>query len=161
MFEPSKSDQTFCSIKCCYASRKGIRSQWLVGMWDPRPVPCAECGAEVLTRGTVVVCSACKPKREREQWQRKNRRRRAAKRGAPSEPYSLTEIAARDGYRCQLCRRKVNMSLKVPNRMAPTIDHVIPIFRGGDDTRANVQLAHFGCNSAKRDRGGQQLALIG
>jgi len=99
--------------------------------------------------------------RERERWQAKNRRRRAAKRGKPSEPYTLAEIAERDRHRCQLCRRKVNMTLKAPRPKSPTIDHVIPIADGGDDTRANVQLAHFGCNSSKGARGLQQLALVG
>lgn len=155
---PSKG-QRFCSRACCYLSRKGVAPQWRTPRI--RVLSCAECGTAVITTGTVVVCGACKPQREREQWQRKNRRRRAVKRGATSEPYTLAEIAVRDGRRCQLCRRKVNMNLRAPNRMAPTIDHVIPIFHGGDDTRANVQLAHYGCNSRKRDRGSQQLALIG
>ena len=30
-----------------------------------------------------------------------------------------------------------------------------------DDVKANVQLAHFGCNSSKGARGSQQLALVG
>lgn len=54
------------------------------------------------------------------------------------------------------------MTIRVPNLMAPTIDHVIPISHGGDDTKANVQLAHFGCNNRKSNRGGgEQLALVG
>lgn len=94
-------------------------------------------------------------------WQQKNRRRRALKKGLKSEPYTLGEIAARDKHRCQLCRRPVNMTLKAPHRRSPTIDHIIPISDGGDDIRANVQLAHFGCNSSKGARGSQQLALVG
>jgi 5-methylcytosine-specific restriction endonuclease McrA len=93
--------------------------------------------------------------------QANNRRRRAAKRGALSEPYTLTEIAVRDGHRCQLCRRRVDMSVAAPDPRAASIDHVVPLVEGGDDTRANVQLAHFGCNSSKGARGSQQLALVG
>ncbi len=48
-----------------------------------------------------------------------------------------------------------------PEPLAPTIDHIVPISKSGDDTRANVQLAHFLCNSVKGPRGSQQLALIG
>lgn len=100
-------------------------------------------------------------KRQRLSWQAKNRRRRAAKRGGVSEPYTLAQIAERDRYRCQLCGKRVPMAVKVPDRQAPTIDHIVPVSEGGDDTRANVQLAHFGCNSSKGARGCQQLALIG
>lgn len=99
--------------------------------------------------------------RIRESWRQKNRRRRAAKRGAASEPYTLAEIAARDRMRCGLCGGRVAMKQVVPHPKAPTVDHVVPVFDGGDDTRANVQLAHFLCNSAKGARGSQQLALIG
>lgn len=82
-------------------------------------------------------------------WQRKNRRRRALKRKAKSERYDLTEIAERDRFTCGICSTPVNMLLRRPDRWSPTIDHVVPISAGGDDTRANVQLAHFGCNSRK------------
>ncbi|WP_398852710.1 HNH endonuclease [Streptomyces lateritius] len=99
--------------------------------------------------------------RQRLYWQAKNRRRRAAKRGGRSEPYTLEEIAARDRGRCRLCGGRVAMRQKVPHVKAPTIDHIVPVSEGGDDTRANVQLAHFGCNSSKGARGSQQLALIG
>lgn len=79
-----------------------------------------------------------------------------------SEPYTLAEVAERDGDRCGLCGRKVDMRRRNPHPLAPTIDHVLPISRGGDDTRANVQLAHRACNIAKGARGGgEQLALIG
>lgn len=53
------------------------------------------------------------------------------------------------------------MTEVVPHPKAPTIDHVVPVSEGGDDTRTNVQLACFRCNSAKGARGSQQLALIG
>ncbi|WP_196217855.1 HNH endonuclease [Streptomyces blattellae] len=99
--------------------------------------------------------------RQRLYWQEKNRRRRAAKRGGASEPYTLVEIAARDRARCGLCGGRVAMKRVAPHPKAPTIDHVVPVAEGGDDTRANVQLAHFRCNSAKGARGSQQLALIG
>lgn len=99
--------------------------------------------------------------RQRLYWQAKNRRRRAAKRGGRSESYTLEEIAERDGGCCKLCGDRVAMRQKVPHLKAPTIDHVVPVSEGGDDTRANVQLAHFGCNSSKGARGSQQLALIG
>jgi 5-methylcytosine-specific restriction endonuclease McrA len=76
--------------------------------------------------------------------------------------YTLRAIAVRDRYRCGLCHRKVNLRLAVPHPKAPTIDHIVPLAEGGDDTRANVQLAHFICNSIKGHRGGgEQLLLVG
>lgn len=107
------------------------------------------------------VLSAEAQERQRLYWQEKNRRRRAARRGGRSEAYTTAEIAARDRFRCQLCGGRVAMTKAVPHPKAPTIDHIVPVSEGGDDTRANVQLAHFVCNSVKGPRGSQQLALIG
>jgi 5-methylcytosine-specific restriction endonuclease McrA len=53
------------------------------------------------------------------------------------------------------------MTKVVPHPKAPTIDHIVPLSAGGDDTKANVQLACFLCNSIKGSRGTQQLTLIG
>jgi 5-methylcytosine-specific restriction endonuclease McrA len=54
------------------------------------------------------------------------------------------------------------MSRLVPHPKAPTIDHIVPLAAGGDDIKANVQLAHFLCNSVKSNQGGnEQLILVG
>lgn len=99
---------------------------------------------------------------ESERWRAKNRRRRALKRKARSEPYTLVEIATRDRNLCGLCGKRVAMSKTMPHPRSPTIDHLVPLALGGDDVRANVQLAHFACNSGKGVRGvGEQLALFG
>jgi 5-methylcytosine-specific restriction endonuclease McrA len=97
-------------------------------------------------------------KKRRKQHERRRRRLLAA---AVHEPYTLAEIAARDRYTCGLCRKSVPMTLRVPHPKAPTIDHLVPVSDGGDDTRANVQLAHFICNSRRGAGGVVQLALLG
>lgn len=79
-------------------------------------------------------------------------RRRALKAGAPTEPYTRDEIAERDGYTCQLCGGQVDMELEWPDPGFPSIDHVIPLSRGGSDLKTNVQLAHLRCNIAKGDQ---------
>lgn len=53
------------------------------------------------------------------------------------------------------------MSKPVPHPKAPTIDHILPISKGGQDVHANIQLAHFECNWRKGDGGSQQLMLVG
>jgi len=88
-------------------------------------------------------------------------RRRAQKLRTEVEPVDRLRVFERDKWICHLCGKKVNKRLKSPHRMSASIDHVIPLARGGGHTYRNVRLAHRGCNSSKGARGGgEQLALI-
>jgi 5-methylcytosine-specific restriction endonuclease McrA len=67
----------------------------------------------------------------------------------------------RDKWRCGLCHEKVDRALRYPNPLCASLDHVIPLSRGGTHTYANVQCAHLRCNVLKNNGGsGEQLAMI-
>jgi hypothetical protein len=71
-------------------------------------------------------------------------------------------ICERDRWRCHVCGKRVSIKHEAPHPLAPTRDHIIPLARGGTHESANVKLAHYGCNSARGDRGGnEQLLLVG
>ena len=58
---------------------------------------------------------------------------------------------------CGICGKPVDMSLKYPHPMSPTIDHIIPVngpggLRGHPSSLDNLQLAHFSCNRQKSDK---------
>ncbi|MFD6364360.1 HNH endonuclease [Streptomyces roseolus] len=53
---------------------------------------------------------------------------------------------------CHLCGEVIDREQTAPQPLAPTLDHVIPIARGGGHTMVNVRAAHFICNSSKSDR---------
>ncbi len=90
-------------------------------------------------------------------------RRRAQEAGAFIEEVSKGVVARRDNWRCQLCRKRVDPKLRHPHPMSWSLDHIIPISRGGEHSYANTQLAHLGCNVSKGARitTPTQLALIG
>lgn len=43
----------------------------------------------------------------------------------------------------------VNPDAKAPALDAPTLDHVVPVRSGGDDSSDNLRTAHFHCNCVK------------
>ena len=91
-------------------------------------------------------------------------RRRAVKRGAYVAPVNRRAIFERDRWRCELCGRKLKRAAVSPHPLAPVLDHLLPLAQGGKHEPANVQAAHWLCNSIKGDRvwpGGEQLALVG
>lgn len=59
-------------------------------------------------------------------------------------------IFDRDKWTCYLCGDPVEESLRgTRDPLAPEIDHVVPISRGGDHSAENVRCAHRRCNSLK------------
>lgn len=58
---------------------------------------------------------------------------------------------------CGICGKPVDKSLKWPDPMAPVIDHIIPVIKGGHPSDiSNMQLAHNCCNRAKGDSLGKK-----
>ena len=54
---------------------------------------------------------------------------------------------------CAICGKPVDFSLKYPHPLSPTIDHIIPIAKGGHPSDIdNLQLAHRCCNRQKSDK---------
>lgn len=62
------------------------------------------------------------------------------------------KILATQGV-CALCGEPVNKTLRFPDPMSPTIDHIIPIDKGGHPSDiSNLQLTHLCCNNRKSDK---------
>lgn len=60
----------------------------------------------------------------------------------PVEDILLTDLCCRDKWICGICNRPVK-------RSEASIDHKLPVSRGGTHTWNNVQLAHDVCNKRK------------
>lgn len=78
--------------------------------------------------------------------------RRARKRGVVREKFDKAAVFERDNWMCRLCGKPVDRDLRFPDPSSPSLDHIIPLSFGGPHTAANVQLAHFGCNSRRQNR---------
>jgi 5-methylcytosine-specific restriction endonuclease McrA len=85
-----------------------------------------------------------------------SRTRRARKRGAETEPYTVADILDLYGSLCHLCGEEIDLS--APRRMGIPgwenglqLDHVIPLSQGGTDLIGNVKPSHGKCNASKGD----------
>lgn len=122
---------------------------------------CEWCGEWFTTdrfqfeNGTATHCSATCTKAGAKY------RRRTRKRGAYVAHVRRVDVFTRDGWRCQICHRKVSRTAKVPSPRAATLDHIIPLALGGTHEPVNCQTACYRCNCIKGHRGvGDQLRLI-
>lgn len=93
---------------------------------------------------------------------RKYRRRRGETEKRKGTPLvSIGTLAAVNGWKCPLCGKRINRNLRHPDPAAPSIDHLVPLSRGGTNDEANLQVVHLRCNLAKRDRPqGEQLRIV-
>lgn len=80
---------------------------------------------------------------------------RARKYGVEYVPgITLKKLVKRDGLTCKLCGERCDWDDKQRGAcgpLYPSLDHIIPMVRGGGHVWSNVQVAHILCNSIKRD----------
>jgi hypothetical protein len=77
---------------------------------------------------------------------------RAKKRNAFISNVNKKKIFERDNYVCQICKKLGFTFIDKYHPLYLTIDHIIPISKGGLHCPENVQTAHFRCNSSKGDK---------
>lgn len=77
------------------------------------------------------------------------KRRKIYAQGDEIDHLTLFELHA---WICVICHKKINRRYRLPNFMAATVEHIIPLSRGGTHTWDNVAPAHYRCNMDKSDR---------
>jgi 5-methylcytosine-specific restriction endonuclease McrA len=75
--------------------------------------------------------------------------RRARQRRVDAESINPLKVFIRDGWRCQLCYRRLSQRHVAPHPLTPTLDHIVPLALGGAHRYSNVQAVHLKCNYRK------------
>lgn len=131
---------------CARISKKERnRERYATGeLYTPKtktPRVCVMCGTEHAYPDAKCCSPICKQRLRKDE----KRRRKARMRSTQTEPINDYYVFERDGWRC-------SRDESVPHPNAPTVDHVIPLAKGGTHTYDNVRCAHFMCNCLKSDR---------
>lgn len=133
------------------ANKRRKAARQLVNLLTPRV--CTRCGRVFHSRraGELLFCSdECR----RKEWH-SNHYDRARKYGGEYERgITLGKLVERDGLECYLCGRTCDWEDKRWGSYGPdhpTIDHVVPLSKGGGHTWENVKVACGRCNADKRD----------
>lgn len=124
-------------------------------------VLCMVCGRSFTPRNghRVLACSpVCATRRRRMSDVETTRRYRARKRSVTVEQFTDRAVYERDKWICQICRLPIELSADLPRRLSPSIDHIVPLSKGGAHSFSNCQAAHVGCNASK---GARMPALTG
>ena len=134
----------FCSSRCSQLHRRA-------GGNVPRQSNCTKCGVTIdlfeespksgrKRRADTLLCRTC-------------HRSRYLRHGV-----SAMELFNRDGAGCSICGSDIDMTLRHPDLLSATVDHVLPVSRGGGHEPENLALAHLTCNVTKQSRVGWKPA---
>lgn len=121
--EPNRKG-IFCSRECSLANK----SKWATA------VPMSPDSS-----APIVIKSDCK----------KTRRERLALQKV--DKVDKKRVFERDYYKCQICLGPCKREWILGDPASPTLDHVIPLAKGGAHSYANCRTAHAICNSMKSD----------
>lgn len=61
-------------------------------------------------------------------------------------------VFERDEWICNICKELIDRRLRGNSWMRATLDHIIPLSKGGAHTYDNVAAAHWLCNMKKGDQ---------
>lgn len=142
---------THCSACARKNSFTGLRH-------TPKQRTCTVCGNSFMGVAGALYCPAHKEaaikvakkngRARRNAIQGRNHRSRARHYGCKAEVVNRLLVYARDKWKCYLCGRKVVQSATWKPNQA-TLDHVVPLSKGGSHTYDNVKTACHSCNSNK------------
>ena len=139
----SPLSKRFCAICVRAEKTRGYRH-------NERTVSCVRCGCEAIGKAGKRVCAECNSKAQAEGRRTYKHQRRARMAGLPNERVVPSVVFNRDGHRCCGCGCVVVQSKTWRTDMA-TIDHIVPISKGGGNTYNNTQTLCSMCNARKGD----------
>lgn len=140
----------FCSRRC---QMRESRSRRVSPTATALSVSCVRCGCAIdlfkpgVRHSSVRTSTSGRKRRADSKMCADCRRQNGYRHG-----WSAQALAARDGEDCRICGDPVDMSLRSPNLMSPSVDHIVSRADGGSDDPVNLQLAHLTCNLQKSAR---------
>ena len=122
-----------------------------------RTVKCEICGKSFTTyRQNVTCCSSECSKKKANRYASHKKDSRIADEKRIDKDISALGLFVRDGGVCWICGGKCNPNdyvirdgYKICGNTYPSVDHIVPVCEGGEDSWKNVRLAHRICNSKR------------
>lgn len=79
---------------------------------------------------------------------------KTVRRQKKTNPYRIShdQVVREYGSDCSICKEPIDLELPRTHRFGLTVDHVIPVNKGGTDEMSNLRPAHWICNVKKSDK---------
>lgn len=134
-----------CSAKMTHERRPCTRSCLVCGVdfsakADPRNVYCSR------------ACLERRRNKARRAYLNHWNRVRSGKIAEAPVKIDPVSVFARDNWTCWLCHSPVSRTAAAPHPRSATVDHVVPVSKGGSNDAGNLRCAHWSCNVTRNNR---------
>lgn len=102
-----------------------------------------------VNRQKANAWNAANPERHYERSREAKHRRRVLEKGTAVGPIDYDTLWDSQAGTCPLCDTPIDTTIKHPDLLSRSLDHIVPISRGGGHVQENVQWTHLGCNLRK------------
>ena len=159
-YSTSNHKQVYCSSECRYSYQKReslskakefYKSLYPDGL---KHKICEWCNEELVVPAQKTLASRryhedCSIEAQRARYRIKSTKRRTQ---MLPQRIAADQVVREYGSSCHICGEEIDLSLPRTSRMGLTIDHVIPLAKGGSDEMDNLKPAHWICNNRKSDK---------
>ena len=161
IFIPKTVTGKYCSENCCTNSNRHFAKFGHVNYSTMRLCSCGRIATPPKEKrhrqksmGKSKLCEICRSQKQKQaninRASSKYRvRAEVMKRG---EKIEVDVLVLRDGFDCQICHEPIDWSKRGSRSLSPSLDHIVPISKGGEHVYENCRMVHFGCNSKKGNR---------
>jgi len=165
-FQTTNSTRVYCCAECRETALARQSYEKVLEVYVPRSFTCKECGEEITTeygnKKSVFCCQGCAKRYEHKlrcstvehkiQKAEQTRRRKKQLKEQFVECVNYDLLYERDKGVCQICGLPALYDKHADWDWSGSIDHIIPLSRGGEHSMMNCQLSHRICNSIKLDK---------
>jgi len=155
----SSSARRFCSTQCRLDAGR-IESR--VRYWEARKekapsfvtTPCGWCKEPRTYEFGKSTVRAYHPECTIEAKRARYRIKTVKRQGLINKPSRLAadEVVRVYGNNCAICNEPIDLTLKRTSSRGLTVDHWVPLSKGGSDDMSNLRPAHWNCNRKKSDK---------
>lgn len=152
--------RSLCSPECIYAKKSAEITKRRREENLSKERECLNCGEFFRSEKNQRMCSKECSDKYKNRLKEYKRRKRVLENGRVDKSITLERLIKRDENVCYLCGSECDKEDYKLNEEGyfitgfnyPSVEHVIPISKGGTHTWDNVKLAHYYCNILKSNK---------